>query len=224
VNRGCSVKARWLAPICLLLSCSLWRPHAAAPRHHHHGPGGPPKAAAKPPERVTLVKMISWAEPAPPPCDTDLEGSAPPASFRLRYTEAGQSPATIENDPEKLFGAGWGVITRSARGLGFEKAGEFSALDFDIVEELRCKCEPDGGQAWNHNSLVNVKLGWKPGSAPSVTARLKDAERSEEIRPVTINGRLPMYEFRFARPYPGRQGGECASRFLVALGLDQPIE
>jgi len=224
VNRGCSVKARWLAPICLLLSCSLWRPHAAAPRHHHHGPGGPPKAAAKPPERVTLVKMISWAEPAPPPCDTDLEGSAPPASFRLRYTEAGQSSATIENDPEKLFGAGWGVITRSARGLGFEKAGEFSALDFDIVEELRCKCEPDGGQAWNHNSLVNVKLGWKPGSAPSVTARLKDAERSEEIRPVTINGRLPMYEFRFARPYPGRQGGECASRFLVALGLDQPIE
>jgi len=218
------VKARWLAPICLLLSCSLWRPHAAAPRHHHHGPGGPPKAAAKPPERVTLVKMISWAEPAPPPCDTDLEGSAPPASFRLRYTEAGQSSATIENDPEKLFGAGWGVITRSARGLGFEKAGEFSALDFDIVEELRCKCEPDGGQAWNHNSLVNVKLGWKPGSAPSVTARLKDAERSEEIRPVTINGRLPMYEFRFARPYPGRQGGECASRFLVALGLDQPIE
>ena len=224
MNRGCSVKARWLAPICLLLSCSLWRLHAAAPRHHHHGPGGPPKAAAKPPERVTLVKMISWAEPAPPPCDTDLEGSAPPASFRLRYTEAGQSPATIENDPEKLFGAGWGVITRSARGLGFEKAGEFSALDFDIVEELRCKCEPDGGQAWNHNSLVNVKLGWKPGSAPSVTARLKDAERSEEIRPVTINGRLPMYEFRFARPYPGRQGGECASRFLVALGLDQPIE
>jgi len=224
VNRGCSVKARWLAPICLLLSCSLWRPHAAAPRHHHHGPGGPPKAAAKPPERVTLVKMISWAEPAPPPCDTDLEGSAPPASFRLRYTEAGQSPATIENDPEKLFGAGWGVITRSARGLGFEKAGEFSALDFDIVEEPRCKCEPGGGQAWNHNSLVNVKLGWKPGSAPSVTARLKDAERSEEIRPVTINGRLPMYEFRFARPYPGRQGGECASRFLVALGLDQPIE
>ncbi len=224
MNRGCSVKARWLAPICLLLSCSLWRPHAAAPRHHHHGPGGPPKAAAKPPERVTLVKMISWAEPAPPPCDTDLEGSAPPASFRLRYTEAGQSSATIENDPEKLFGAGWGVITRSARGLGFEKAGEFSALDFDIVEELRCKCEPDGGQAWNHNSLVNVKLGWKPGSAPSVTARLKDAERSEEIRPVTINGRLPMYEFRFARPYPGRQGGECASRFLVALGLDQPIE
>ena len=224
MNRGCSVKARWLAPICLLLSCSLWRLHAAAPRHHHHGPGGPPKAAAKPPERVTLVKMISWAEPAPPPCDTDLEGSAPPASFRLRYTEAGQSSATIENDPEKLFGAGWGVITRSARGLGFEKAGEFSALDFDIVEERRCKCEPDGGQAWNHNSLVNVKLGWKPGSAPSVTARLKDAERSEEIRPVTINGRLPMYEFRFARPYPGRQGGECASRFLVALGLDQPIE
>jgi len=131
------VKARWLGLLCLLLSCSLWRPHAAA-HHHHHGPGGPPAAPAKAPEQVTLVKMISWAEPAPSPCDTDLEGSAPPASFRLRYTEAGEPPATIENDPEKLFGAGWGVITRSARGLGFEKAGDFSALDFDIVEELRC--------------------------------------------------------------------------------------
>jgi len=156
--------------------------------------------------------MISWAEPAPAPCDTDLEGSAPPASFRLRYTEAGESSATIENDPEKLFGAGWGVITRSARGLGFEKAGEFGALDFDIVEELRCKCEPRSGKAWKHDVLVNVKLA------------LKDGDRSEDIRPVTINGRLPMYEFRFARPYPGNPGEECASRFLVALGLDQPIE
>ena len=216
--------ARWLAPLCLLLSCSLWRPHAAAHHEHHHGPGGPPTAAAKPPKHVTLVKMISWAEPASSPCETDLEGSAPPASFRLRYTEAGRSPTTIENDPEKLFGAGWGVITRSARGLGFEKAGEFSALDFDIVEELQCKCEPRGAHTWKHTSLVNVKLDWTPGSAPSVTARLKDADRSEEIRPVTINGRLPMYEFRFARPYPGKHAGECASRFMVALGLDQPIE
>jgi len=218
------VKAGWVAPLGLLLSCGLWRQHGAAPPQHHHGPGGPPEAAAKPPEHVTLVKMISWAEPAPPPCDTDLEGSAPPASFRLRYTEAGESSATIENDPEKLFGAGWGVITRSARGLGFEKAGEFGALDFDIVEELRCKCEPRSGKAWKHDVLVNVKLAWKPGSAPAVTAQLKDADRSEDIRPVTINGRLPMYEFRFARPYPGKPGGECASRFLVALGLDQPIE
>ncbi|TMB48422.1 MAG: hypothetical protein E6J60_14525 [Deltaproteobacteria bacterium] len=168
--------------------------------------------------------MISWAEPAPSPCDTDIEGSAPPASFRLRYTEAGEPPATIENDPEKLFGAGWGVITRSARGLGFEKAGEFSALDFDVVEELRCKCEPRGAKVWKHDALVNVKLIWKPGSAPVVTARLQDGDRSEDIRPVTINGRLPMYEFRFARPYPGKHGGECASRFLVALGLDRPIE
>ena len=216
--------ARWLAPLCLVLSCCLWRPHAAARHEHHHGPGGPPAAAAKPPEHVTLVKMISWAEPASSPCETDLEGSASPASFRLRYTEAGQSPATIENDPEKLFGAGWGVITRSARGLGFEKAGEFSTLDFDIVEELQCKCEPRRGKVWKHNALVNVKLDWTPGSAPSVTARLKDADRSEEIRPVTINGQLAMYEFRFARPYPGKHGGECASRFLVALGLDQPIE
>jgi len=219
------VRAGWLAPLCLLLSCSLWRPHAPVHQHHHHGPGGPSKAeAAKPPEHVTLVKMISWAEPASSPCDTDLEGSAPPASFRLRYTEAGQPPATIENDPEKLFAAGWGVITRSARGLGFEKEGEFSALDFDVVEELQCKCEPHGGKGWKHNALVNVKLAWKPGSAPAVTARLKDSDRSEEIRPVTINGRLPMYEFRFARPYPTKQDGECASRFLVALGLDQPIE
>jgi len=116
------------------------------------------------------------------------------------------------------------VITRSARGLGFEKAGEFSALDFDIVEELRCKCEPRGGKVWKHDALVNVKLAWKPGSAPVITARLEDGDRSEDIRPVTINGRLPMYEFRFARPYPGKHGGECASRFLVALGLDQPIE
>jgi hypothetical protein len=170
--------------------------------------------------------MISWAEPAPASCDTDLEGSAPPASFRLRYSEEGQQPATIENDPEKLFGAGWGVVTRSARGLGFEKAGEFTTLDFDIVEELRCKCEASGGssEAWKHNALVKVKLDWKPGSVPAVTARLQDGDSSEDVRAVTINGRLPMYEFRFARPYPGKQGGECASRFLVALGLDQPIE
>ena len=224
MSRGRSVKARWLAALCLLLSCSLRHPHAGAHHHHHHGPGGPPTAPAKPPEQVTLVKMISWAEPAPSSCDTDLEGSAPPASFRLRYTEAGEPPASIENDPEKLFGAGWGVITRSARGLGFEKAGAFRALDFDIVEELQCKCEPGRGKVWKHNALVNVKLDWTPGSAPSVTARLKDADRSEEIRPVTINGQLAMYEFRFARPYPGKHGGECASRFLVALGLDQPIE
>ena len=64
----------------------------------------------------------------------------------------------------------------------------------------------------------------EPGSAPLVTARLEDGDRAEDIRPVTINGRLPMYEFRFARPYPGKHGGECASRFLVVLGLDQPIE
>jgi len=30
-------------------------------------------------------------------------------------------------------------------------------------------------------------------------------------------------KFRFARPYR-EPGEECASRFLVALGLDQPIE
>src|SRR5207247_5990599 len=77
----CLVTARWLAPLCLLLSCSLWRPHAAARHEHRHGPGGPPTAAAKPPEHVTLVKMISWAEPASSPCETDLEGSAPPAGF-----------------------------------------------------------------------------------------------------------------------------------------------
>src|SRR5439155_78615 len=125
VSRGRSVKARWLAALCLLLSCSLRHPHAGAHHHHHHGPGGPPTAPAKPPEQVTLV---------------------------------------------------------------------------------------------------NVKLIWKPGSAPVVTARLQDGDRAEDIRPVTINGRLPMYEFRFARSYPGKHGGECASRFLVALGLDRPIE
>ena len=219
------MKAGWLAPLCLVLSCTVRKPEAAAPGHAHPGPGGPAKTeAAKPPEHVTLVKMISWAEPAPAPCDTDLEGSAPPASFRLRYTEAGHAPATIENDPEKLFGAGWGVVTRSARGLGFEKAGKFSALDFDIVEQLRCRCEGRGGKSWKHDALVNVKLAWKPGSAPAVTARLKDGDRSEEIEPVRINGRLPMYEFRFVRPYPGVHDGACSSRFLVALGLDQPVD
>jgi len=41
---------------------------------------------------------------------------------------------------------------------------------------------------------------------------------------VTINGPLPMYEFRFARPYPGNPGESAPRAFLVALGLDQPIE
>src|SRR5207247_10332975 len=141
-----------------------------------------------------------------------------------RHRESGEPCAALTNEREMRRGAARRVITRRARGLGFEKAGEFGALDFDIVEELRCKCEPRSGKVWKHNALVNVKLAWKPGSAPAVTAQLKDADRSEDIRPVTINGRLPMYEFRFARPYPGKPGGECASRFLVALGPDQPIE
>jgi len=105
---------------------------------------------------------ISLAEPAPAPCDTDLEdrtaGQLPPSLH-----EAGESPATIENDPEKLFRAGWGVIPAAPRPR-FEKAGEFGALDFDIVEELRCKCEPRSGKAGSTMPLVNVKLAWKPGS------------------------------------------------------------
>lgn len=199
----------------------------ASPADDGHRAVPPKPVAAKPPGRVSLVKLISWAEASTGSCETDLEGSAPPASFMLRYTEAGKKPVKIENDPENLFGAGWGVITRSARGMGFEKASPFTALDFDIVEELQCKCESSGGgseEPWKRNSLVHVKLGWKPGAAPSVTARLQNGESSEEIRPVTINGRLPVYEFRFARPFPAEHGGECASRFLVALGLDQPIE
>lgn len=210
--------------LLLVIGCSF--PRSLVARHHHHRDGGPPETAATPsPARATFVKMISWAEPSTDPCSTDLEGSAPPASFTLRYGEAGGATVAIENDPEKLFGAGWGVITRSARGMGFEKGGEFTALDFDIVEELQCRCESaTANTPWKGNALVHVKLEWKPGARPSVTASLRDGDRFEDVPPVAINGRLPMYEFRFAKPFPEASAGECASRFLVALALDQPIE
>src|SRR5207247_2402134 len=118
----------------------------------------------------TAICVALDSRPWPAACAPSREGPLPRTALPAAFV---QSPASIENDPEKLFGAGWGVITRSARGLGFEKAGEFSALDFDVVEELRCKCEPRRGKVWKHDALVNVKLAWKPGAAPVVTARLE---------------------------------------------------
>jgi hypothetical protein len=197
------------APAFLLVSCS-----------RAVGRGG-----AVPEPTVSLVKLISWAEETGGRCATDLEGSAPPASFRLRYTEAGGEPVTIENDPDQLFGAGWAVVTRSARGLGFEKAGEFSALDFDVVEELQCSCEEKGpAAAWKGNELVHVEIDWKAGEKPSVGARLGDGAAARPVEAVTMNGRLAFWEFRFAKPFPSPPGGECASHFFVALNLSQPME
>jgi hypothetical protein len=206
--------------VCLpLASCSWFGGHGApgpGHHHHHHGPGGPPsKAAAKPPEKVDEVMMISWAEPAPDGCEADLEGTAKPASFSLRYTVAGAKPVDVESDPNQLFADGWEIITRSERGLGFEKRADFTALDFDIVEELRCTC---AGQTKNH--LAGIKLGWKPGAKPAVSARLQDEKGWTDVRPVTINGRIPTWEFRFA-PTGQKQ---CSSRFLVVMGVDQPLE
>jgi hypothetical protein len=159
--------------------------------------------------------MISWAETPPPECEADLEGTASPASFSLRYTTAGGKPVDVESDPNQLFADGWEIITRSERGLGFEKRADFSALDFDIIEELRCTC---AGQAQNH--LVNVKLAWKPGAKPAVSARVEQGKKWSEVRPVTINGRIPAWDFRFAPP----GDRQCSSRFLVVLGVDQPLE
>jgi len=184
--------------------------------HHHQGAGGAAQqGSAKPPGTVDQVMMISWAEAPPSGCEADLEGTAKPASFSLRYTPAGGKPVDVESDPNQLFADGWEIITRSERGLGFAKRADFSALDFDIVEELRCTCD---GKAQNH--LVNVKLGWQPGAKPAVAARVEDGKKWSDVRPVTINGRIPAWDFRFA-PRGDRQ---CASRFLVVLGVDQPLE
>jgi hypothetical protein len=171
--------------------------------------------------------MISWAEPAAKGCEADLEGTAKPAHFTLHYTEAGREPVTVDSDPDKLFAEKWEIITRSARGLGFEKRGEFTVLDFDIAEELRCKCEAGSGKSEKsaeQNHLINVKLGWKSGAKPEVSARLQKGGAWDDVQPVTINGRLPMWDFHFVRPDPGSGRGECSSRFLLVLGLDKPLE
>ncbi len=213
---------RWsVLGFALLASCGLVG-HAGGPpggihHHHHYGAGGPPGhgAPAKPPDTVDEVMMISWAEPPPSGCEGDIEGTAKPASFSLRYTNAGAKPVDVESDPNQLFADGWEIITRSERGLGFEKRADFTALDFDIVEELRCTC----GEA-TANHLVNVKLGWKPGTKPAVSARMMTAGGWRDVRPVTINGRIPTWDFHFAPDGDHR----CTSRFSVVLGLDQPLE
>lgn len=180
-------------------------------------------APAKLPGRVTLVKLISWAETAPKGCETDLEGSAPPASFTLRYTEEGEKPVVIETSTEDLFGNGWGIVNRSERGYGFEKAGAFTNVAFDIVEELRCSCG-EGEDAAKENSLVRIAIDWKAGERPAVTGRLETGDAAVAVEPVTINGRLAVYEFRFRRPLPGGNDGDCSSRFFAALALSEPIE
>ena len=172
------------------------------------------------PSRVELVKLISWAEPAPAGCETDLEGSAPPASFTLRYREGGGKEVFIETSTDALFAAGWRIVNRSERGYGFEKAGKFSAIDFDVVEELRCSCG-EGDVTRRESSLVTVRIDWSEGAKPVVEASLKTGTTVAAVAPVTVNGQLALYELRFARPFGP---GECASRFLVALGLSTPIE
>ena len=216
----------WLGWLLLTAACGTLTGTPAAPPSSAGGQSAA-QAEKKLPERVSEILMISWAEPAAKSCEADLEGTAKPAHFTLRYSEAGRQPVTVESDPDKLFAERWEIVTRSARGLGFEKRTEFTALDFDIAEELRCKCEAapgKGDKGGEQNHLINVKLGWKPGAKPEVSARLQKGEAWEEVQPVTINGRLPMWDFRFVRPAPGSGRGECSSRFLVLLGLDQPLE
>lgn len=183
----------------------------------------PAEAPAKLPDRVTIVKLISWAETAPKGCETDLEGSAPPASFTLRYEEEGSKPVLIETSTDDLFGNGWSIISRSERGYGFERAGAYTKLDFDVVEELRCSCG-QGEKASKDSSLIRIAIDWKAGERPQVTGRLETGDVTANVEPVTINGRLAVYEFRFARPLPGGGEGECASRFFATLGLSEPIE
>lgn len=167
--------------------------------------------------------MISWAEPAPEGCDADLEGTAKPASFRLAYTEAGAAPVLIDSKPDDLFAHGWEIITRNVRGLGFERVAEFQRIDFDVVEELRCRCG-EGDQQRKANHLLNIRVGWEAGKTPVVSARMLDGGAPEEVRPTTINGRLPSWEFHFVRAAPGRPGAECSSRFFAVLGVDRPLE
>ncbi|MGH7859836.1 MAG: hypothetical protein ACREQY_21115, partial [Candidatus Binatia bacterium] len=63
--RFLEIIAKLLIPLAVT-SCALLPGRGASPAHDHARVGdSAAAAAARPPERVTLVKMISWAEPAP---------------------------------------------------------------------------------------------------------------------------------------------------------------
>jgi hypothetical protein len=181
------------------------------------------EAPPKPPKNVALVKLISWAEGAPASCQVDLEGSAPPARFTLRYADGGKD-STVDNSTEQLFGAGWSVVSRSERGYGFEKAGAFTKLDLDVVEQLQCTCKSGKGEEQRQDTLIHVDVDWSTGAAPKVTGRTGDGKEATAVQPVTIDGRLAAYEFHFFGPAPKPYDGSCSSRFLALLVLDQPIE
>jgi hypothetical protein len=182
--------------------------------------------APRPPSRISLVKLMSWAEPSTSPCETDLQGHAPPARYTLKYAEDGRDPVVIETDADKLFRSGWSAINRSERGMGFEKSGDFTSIDFDIWEELQCACDADGtdaGKGWKLGVPVNVKILWKSKTAPVVTAMVLDDGKLTPVQGVTMNGQLATYEFRFVRRLPEGHTGECSSRFFIGLELSEPI-
>jgi hypothetical protein len=181
------------------------------------------KAPPTPPSKVSLVKLLSWADGAPASCQVDLEGSAPPARFTLRYTDGGKD-TTVDNSTEQLFGAGWSVINRSERGYGFEKVGGFTKLELDVVEQLQCTCKSGKGEEQRQDTLIHVDVDWNAGGPPKVTGRTGDGTEATAVKPVTINGRLVAYEFHFFGPAPKPYDGSCSSRFLALLVLDQPIE
>jgi hypothetical protein len=206
-----------VAAAAILVAVQALAGHASA-----SADGPPPKPAQK----ISAIKTISWAEPAAEGCDADLEGTDKPARFTLRYREVGKRMVTIDNSIDQLSARGWHAISRSARGMGFDRTGRFAEIDFHIIEQLRCSCEERGKEPEaTSEHLVEIKLLWKPGSPPIATARTQKAGGEwEDVYPVTTNGSLPVYDFRFAHPSPGGRPGECSSRFETTLAVAPPIE
>lgn len=173
--------------------------------------------------KITNIKLISWPMPAPGVCNADLEGSVPPAKFRLSYREKDKDTKIIENNVNELMQSGWDIITRSERGYGFEKQGEFIELNFDIYEELSCSCNDESEKS---AALVHVKIDWKAGSLPIVAGSISREGKAEEIFPVIINGRVAIYEFSFTIPLPLPSGieGDCSSKLLAVFSMSNPLK
>ncbi len=171
--------------------------------------------------RITNIKLISWPMPATGECNADLEGSVPPAKFKLSYREKGKDAKIIENNVNELMQNGWEIITRSEGGYGFEKQGEFVELNFDIYEELSCSCNDDSEK---NSTLINVKIDWSSGAPPITEGYIINKGARDEAFPVVINGRVAIYEFSFTIPLPAGNEGGCSSKLLAVFSLSNPLK
>ena len=218
------MRASLLLLAFMLSACSL--PMASRAVNTSAPPVAPDEESVKPPEKISLVKMLSWGAPGTGDCSVDLEGTAPPAHFTLGYTERGSAPVVV-GDAEELFARGWMIVNRSVRGYGFEKTSDFTALHVDAVEQLSCECKGNGGvsgDVWTSKTAIHVKIDWEAGGRPNVRAFTGTGDEATAVKPVMIGGRLATYELSFGGPAPLPHTGRCASGFFLALLLSDPLE